>query len=217
MKPKPITRVREPKIRILIVDDHQLVREGIRANVNPAEDMSVVAEAGDGVEALARIKKLLPDIVLLDLRMPQMDGLEMMAHLKAAAFPTKVIIMTTFETEVDIFRSVEAGARGYLPKDSSPEEIVDAIRQVNAGDTYLPARIAQKIAEALRKPQVSRRELEVLYCVAAGKSNKEIAVQLSIAEGTVKTHVRRLLEKLGSVSRTAAVREAVNRGLVRLN
>jgi two-component system NarL family response regulator len=217
MKPKPITRVREPKIRILIVDDHQLVREGIRANVNPAEDMSVVAEAGDGVEALARIKKLLPDIVLLDLRMPQMDGLEMMAHLKAAAFPTKVIIMTTFETEVDIFRSVEAGARGYLTKDSSPEEIVDAIRQVNAGDTYLPARIAQKIAEALRKPQVSRRELEVLYCVAAGKSNKEIAVQLSIAEGTVKTHVRRLLEKLGSVSRTAAVREAVNRGLVRLN
>src|SRR5215475_6652155 len=174
MKPRAFTDVREPKIRILIADDHQVVRQGIRANVKPAQDMTVVAEAGDGVEALARIKQFWPDVVLLDLRMPQMDGLDVMAHLKATGLSTKVIIMTTFETEVDILSSVKAGAQGYLPKDSSPEEIVDAIRRVNAGDTYLPARIVQKVAEGLRKPEISPRELEVLHGVAEGKSNKEI-------------------------------------------
>ena len=215
MKRKAIPAFCGVKIRVLIADDHQVVRQGIRVNLRSAYDIRVVAEASDGVEAFALMKKHSPDVVLLDLRMPQMDGLDVMAMVSAAELPSKVIIMTTFETEVDVLRSVKAGARGYLPKDSSREEILDAIRRVHAGDTYWPARIVQKIAEGLRKPEISRRELEVLHGVVAGKSNKEIGVQLFIAEGTVKTHVKSLLEKLGSVNRTAAVKEAVNRGLVR--
>ncbi len=125
--------------------------------------------------------------------------------------------MTTFESEEDVHRSMKAGARGYLLKDSSQEEILDAIRRVSVGETYLPARIVQKVGEGLRQPEISPRELEVLQGVAAGKSNKEIGLQLLIAEGTVKSHLRSLLEKLGAVSRTAAVRQAVHRGLVRLD
>jgi len=145
-----------------------------------------------------------------------MDGLDVVAEVKASRLPIKAIIMTTFQTEADVCRSVKAGARGYLPKDSSREEILDAIRRVNFGETYLPARIVQKVAEGMRNPQVSPREQEVLQCVAAGKSNKEIGAQLLITEGTVKTHVKSLLEKLGAAGRTAAVRLAVHRGLVRL-
>ncbi len=179
--------------------------------------MTVVGEACDGVEALALIKEQLPDVVLLDLRMPRMDGLAVVAEVKASSLPIKVIIMTTFETEADVCCSVKAGVRGYLPKDSSLEEILDAIRRVNVGDTYLPARIVQKVAEGMRNPELTPREWEVLQWVAAGTSNKEIGVQLLISEGTVKTHVRSLLEKLGAAGRTAAVRQAVHRGLVRLN
>jgi len=144
-------------------------------------------------------------------------GLDVIAEVNASRLPIKVIIMTTFETEADVCRSLKAGARGYLPKDSSLEEILDAIRLVNGGETYLPARIVQKIAESLRNPELSPRESEVLQCVAAGTSNKEIGAKLLIAEGTVKSHMKRLLEKLGAVGRTAAVKQAVHRGLVRLN
>jgi DNA-binding NarL/FixJ family response regulator len=207
----------QAKIRILIADAHPVVRLGIKASLKPHRDMTVVGEAGDGVEALALIKEQLPDVVLLDLRMPLMDGLDVVAEVKASSLPIKVIIMTTFETEADVSRSVKAGVRGYLPKDSSLEEILDAIRRVNFGDTYLPARIAQKVAEGIRNPELTPREWEVLQCVAAGTSNKEIGVQLLIAEGTVKTHLKSLLEKLGAVGRTAAVRQAVHRALVRLN
>ena len=205
------------KIRVVVADDHPVVRHGIMANVNPQRDMTVVAQAADGLEALALIQKESPDIVLLDLRMPQMDGLEVIAQVNAMKLPSKVIIMTTFQSEEDVHRSIKAGARGYLLKDSSHEEILEAIRRVNVGETYLPARIVQTVTESLRKPALSPREIEVLQVVAAGKSNKEIGVQLFIAEGTVKTHVKRLLEKLGASGRTAAIREAVQRGLVRLN
>jgi len=214
-KSKPVAD--QPKIRVLLADDHPMVRDGIKANLKPQRDITVVAEANDGVEALALIKEHLPDVVLLDLRMPRMDGLDVIGEVNASKLPVKVIIMTTFESQEDVNRSMKAGARGYLLKDSSREEILDAIRRVSAGETYLPARIVQKVAEGFRKPEISPRELEVLQCVAAGKSNKEIGVQLFIAEGTVKTHVKSLLEKLGTVGRTAAVREAVHRGLVRLN
>jgi two-component system NarL family response regulator len=207
----------QDKIRVLVADDHPVVRQGVIANLKPQRDMTVVAEAGDGVEALALIKEHLPDVVLLDLRMPRMDGLDVIADVNTSKLPSKVIIMTTFESEEDVNRSMKAGARGYLLKDSSQEEILDAIRRVSLGETYLPARIVQKVAEGLRKPGLSPRELEVLQCVAAGKSNKEIGVQLYIAEGTVKTHVKSVLEKLGAAGRTAAIKEAVHRGLVRLN
>jgi len=217
MKVNSIPMAKQDKIRVLVADDHPIVRHGVIANVTPQDDMTVVAEAGDGVEALALIKEHLPDVVLLDLRMPGMDGLDVIAEVNSARLESKVIIMTTFESEEDVHRAMKAGARGYLLKDSSQEEILDAIRRVSLGETYLPARIVQKVAEGMRKPELSPREVEVLQWVAAGKSNKEIGVQLFIAEGTVKTHVKNVLEKLSVVGRTGAIREAVRRGLVRLN
>jgi len=217
MKAKSITMASQDKIRVLVADDHPVVRQGVIANVKPQRDMMVVAEAGDGVEALALIKEHSPDVVMLDLRMPGMDGLDVIAEVNNAKLESKVIIMTTFESEEDVHRAMKAGARGYLLKDSSQEEILDAIRRVSLGETYLPARIVQKVAEGMRKPELSPREIEVLQWVAAGKSNKEIGTQLFIAEGTVKTHVKNLLEKLSVVGRTGAIREAVRRGLVRLN
>jgi len=217
MKHKSTPVIGQPKIRVLVADDHPMVRDGIKANLKPQRDMTVVAEANDGVEAITLIKKHLPDVVLLDLRMPRLDGLDVLVEVNESKLSAKVIIMTTFDSEEDVHRSMKAGARGYLLKDSSQEEILDAIRRVNLGETYLPARIVQKVAEGLRKKEVSPRELEVLLSVAAGKSNKEIGVQLFIAEGTVKSHVKSLLEKLAVPGRTAAIREAVHRGLVRLN
>jgi two-component system NarL family response regulator len=217
MKPKSLPLGNQCRIRILVADDHPLVRDGIIANVKHQADMTVVADAADGVEALGLIKEHFPDIAMLDLRMPRLSGLQVLEELSTSKLSTKVIIMTTFESEEDVSRAMKTGARGYLLKDSSQEEILDAIRRVNLGESYLPARIVHKLAESLRKPQLSPREFEVLQCVAAGKSNKEIGVQLFIAEGTVKTHVKKLLEKLNVASRTAAIREAVHRGLVRLN
>jgi two-component system NarL family response regulator len=204
------------KIRVLVADDHPVVRDGIIANIKPQPDMIVVAEADDGIEALMLIKEQLPDVVMLDLRMPHMDGLDVLMEVNKSKLPSKVIIMTTFDSEEDVQRAVKAGARGYLLKDSTQEEILDAIRRVRLGEAYLPARIVQKVAERMRKPDLSPREVEVLQWVAAGKSNKEIGAQLFIAEGTVKTHVKNLLEKLAVVGRTAAIREGVHRGLVRL-
>jgi len=217
MKGHSLPPTGEAKVRVLVADDHPIVRQGILANVKPQGDMTVVAEAGDGVEALALIKEQLPDVVLLDLRMPQMDGLDVLTEVNKSNLSCKVIIMTTFDSEEDVQRAMKAGARGYLLKDSTQEEILDAIRRVSLGETYLPARIVQKVAEGMRKPELSPREVEVLQWVAAGKSNKEIGAQLFIAEGTVKTHVKNLLEKLAVVGRTAAIREGVHRGLVRLN
>ena len=217
MKPKSTPAANPSTIRVLVADDHPVVRQGIIANVRPQRDMTVVAEASDGAEALALIKEQLPGVVLLDLRMPHMDGLDVLTEVDKSKLPCKVIIMTTFDREEDVQRAMKAGARGYLLKDSCQEEILDAIRRVSLGETYLPARIVQKVAESMRKPELSPREAEVLQWVAAGKSNKEIGAQLFIAEGTVKTHVKNLLEKLDVVGRTAAIREAVHRGLVRLN
>ena len=217
MKSNSISKVDQGKVRVLVADDHPVVRQGIMANVKPQGDMTVVAEAGDGVEALELIKEQLPDVVVLDLRMPRMDGLDVLKEVNKSRLPCKVIIMTTFDSEEDVQRAIKAGARGYLLKDSTQEEILDAIRRVSLGETYLPARIVQKVAEGMRKPELSPREVEVLQWVAAGKSNKEIGAQLFIAEGTVKTHMKNVLEKLAVVGRTAAIREAVHRGLVRLN
>jgi two-component system NarL family response regulator len=217
MKSNSTPTVDKVKVRVLVADDHPVVRQGIMANVKPQGDMTVVAEAGDGVEALESIKEQLPDVVMLDLRMPRMDGLDVLKEVNKSRLPCKVIIMTTFDSEEDVQRAMKAGARGYLLKDSTQEEILDAIRRVSLGETYLPARIVQKVAESMRKPELSPREMEVLQWVAAGKSNKEIGAQLFIAEGTVKTHMKNVLEKLAVVGRTAAIREAVHRGLVRLN
>ena len=207
---------RKAPIRIVVADDHPIVRQGIVANLKGLRDMKVVAEGSDGDEALALIKRHLPDVVLLDLRMPRMDGLDVVAEVTALQLQTKVIVMTTFESQEDIQRAVRSGARAYLLKDCTQQTLLEAIRRVYAGEVFLLPQIAQKLVDRMQKPQISARELEVLKSVASGKSNKEIGVQLFIGEGTVKTHVASLLEKLGVNGRTSAVREAVRLGLVQM-
>ena len=204
------------RIQIVVADDHPIVREGIVANLKQHRDMKVVAEGSDGDEALALIKRHLPDVALLDLRMPRMDGLAVLAEVNALHLQTKVIVMTTFENQEDIQQAMKAGARAYLLKDCSQQTLLDAIRRVYLGEVYLLPQIAQKLVDRMQKPQLSPRELEVLNSVASGKSNKEIGVQFFITEGTVKTHVASLLAKLGAASRTSAVREAARLGLVRM-
>jgi len=205
------------RIQIVVADDHPIVREGIVANLKQHRDMKVVAEGSDGDEALALIKRHLPDVALLDLRMPRMDGLAVLAEVNALHLQTKVIVMTTFENQEDIQQAMKAGARAYLLKDCSQQTLLDAIRRVYLGEVYLLPQIAQKLVDRMQKPQLSPRELEILNSVASGKSNKEIGVQFFITEGTVKTHVASLLVKLGAASRTSAVREAARLGLVRMN
>ena len=203
-------------IRIVVADDHPIVRQGIVANLKEQRDIKVVAEGSDGDEALALIKRHMPDVVLLDLRMPRMDGLAVVGEVTALHLQTKVIVMTTFESQEDIQRAVRAGARAYLLKDCTQQTLLEAIRRVYLGEVFLLPQIAQKLVDRMQKPQISPRELEVLKSVASGKSNKEIGVQLFIGEGTVKTHVASLLEKLGVTGRTSAVREAVRLGLVQM-
>jgi two-component system NarL family response regulator len=205
------------RIQIVVADDHPIVREGVVANLKRQRDLRVIGEANDGLEALELIKQNRPDIALLDLRMPRMNGLEVLQALNELKLQTKVIVMTTFENEEDIQRTMKAGARAYLLKDCPQQILVDAIRRVYGGEVYLTPQVAQKLVDRMQKPQLSPRELEVLRAVAAGKSNKEIGVQLFISEGTVKTHVESLLDKLGAATRTSAVKAAVRRGLLQMS
>ena len=208
--------MKQSKIRILVADDHPVVRDGIISIVEVEKDMSIVGHACDGVEAVELAKKLLPDIVLLDLRMPRMDGLEVIAQIQSLHLPSKVIVLTTFDSEQDVHLALKAGARSYLLKDTPRPVLLDTIRQVQGGKTCIPSRIGQKLVENMSRPVLSARELDILKLVAEGKSNKVIGDQLGIAEGTVKTHVKSLLKKLQAPGRTAAVKEAVHRGLVHL-
>jgi len=206
--------MKPPKIRILVADDHPVVRDGIVSLVEVERDMRVVAHAGDGMEAVELAKKLLPDIILLDLRMPRMDGLEVITQLQSLHVPSKVIVLTTFDSEQDVHLALKAGARSYLLKDTPRPVLLETIRQVHGGKTCIPPRIGQKLVENMSRPVLSARELDILKLVAEGKSNKAIGDQLGIAEGTVKTHVKSLLKKLQAPGRAAAVKEAVHRGLV---
>ena len=200
----------------MVADDHPIVREGVVASLKRERHLKVIGEANDGAEVLELIRQKRPDIAILDLRMPRMNGLEVLLALNELKLPTKAIVMTAFENEEDIQRSMKAGARAYLLKGCPQQILVDAIRRVHSGEVYLPAKVAQKLVDRMQKPQISPRELEVLKAVAAGKSNKEIGVQLFISEGTVKTHVESLLDKLGAATRTSAVKAAVRRGLVQM-
>jgi two-component system, NarL family, response regulator len=200
----------------VVADDHPIVREGIVANIKQQRDLKVIGEANNGVEALALIQEHRPEIALLDLRMPQMGGLEVLMALNELKLQTQTIMMTTYEDEEDIQRSLQAGARAYLLKDSPQKVLLEAVRRVHAGEVYVLPHIAQKLVDRMQKPQISPREMEVLKAMAAGKSNKEIGVQLFISEGTVKSHVESLLEKLKASSRTSAVRAAIHRGLVQM-
>jgi two-component system NarL family response regulator len=208
--------MKKAKIRILVADDHAIVRDGIVSIVAAEKDLQLVAQAANGVEAVDLVKKHLPDILLLDLRMPGKDGLEVIAQIQSLQIETRVIVLTTFESEQDIHLALKAGARGYLLKDTPRPELLDAIRRVHSGETCIPPRISQKLVAKMNRPELTEREGEILRLVAEGDSNKVIGGKLGITEGTVKTHVKGLLKKLHVPGRTAAVREAVHQGLIHL-
>jgi two-component system NarL family response regulator len=205
-----------PLIRILIADDHPVVREGLAAMITRQTDMTVVAEATHGQEAVERFHQQQPDVVLMDLRMPEMDGMEALVAIREQTPEARIIVLTTYDTDEDIYRALRAGARAYLLKDTPREALIETIRAVHAGHMRVPAEVAAKLAERVSSEALTGRELDVLHLIVAGKSNREIATQLFISEGTVKTHVNHLLMKLGVSDRTQAATTALKRGLVSL-
>ena len=203
-------------IRVLIADDHPVVREGLAAILRSEPDIQVVAEATDGAHACALYDQHLPDVVILDLRMPRKDGLQVVTELMSSRRPKpRIVVMTTYETEDDVRRALQAGAKSYLVKGALPEQILETVRRVAAGEALVPSRIASMLTESLGHPELSPRELQVLRQLAAGNSNKEIGQMLQITEHTVKAHVKAILLKLGAVGRTEAIAIAVKRGLIR--
>jgi DNA-binding NarL/FixJ family response regulator len=204
------------KIRVLCVDDHPVVREGIAAIINLQPDMMLAGAAATGGEGLERFIELRPDVALLDLRLPDMSGIELIKKIKDKSPNARIIVLSSHEGDVDIQRALEAGAQGYVVKGIVREELLDTIRSVHAGKRRLPAAVAQKLAEHMADEPISPRELEVLSLMAAGKRNKEIASELLIAEDTVKMHVRNILSKLQVNDRTEAVTIALRRGIIHL-
>lgn len=192
-----------------------MVREGLVASLNRVEDMSVVAEAGTGAEAVDLFSKSLPDVSLVDLRMPVMDGVDAIMAMRERDANARIIILTTYEGDEDVYRGLRAGARAYLLKDTGLDELIECIRIVHGGKIYIPPSIGAKLADRMKVPELSARELEVLSLMAGGKSNKEIGATLFVSEGTVKGHVNHILAKLGANGRTEATRIAIKRGLIR--
>ena len=203
--------------RVLLVDDHALLRTGVANIINQEPDLQVVAEAGDGAEALAAYEQHKPDVTLLDLRMPVMEGVEVVRRIRERDPRALVIILTTYDTDDEISRALKAGAKAYVLKDIAADALVGCIRDVLAGKTYLAPSAAAKLVEGVTHVQLTPREMAALRLMADGKANKEIAGELGISERTVKTHLSHLFEKLAVTSRTEAVRVATRRGLVRLD
>src|SRR6187200_1192965 len=201
---------------VLVVDDHALLRTGVANIINHEPDLVVVAEASNGAEAVAAFERHRPDVTLLDLRMPVMEGVEAVRQIRERDPHAKVIVLTTYDTDEDISRALKAGAKAYILKDISAEALIGCIHDVLSGKTYLAPAAAAKLAEGVTRVQLTPRELATLRLLADGKSNKEIANSLGISERTVKTHLGHLFEKLGVTSRTEAVKIATRRGLVRL-
>ncbi len=206
----------ETPIRVLSVDDHPLLREGIAAIINNQSDMSVVCQAANGHEAIQRYREHRPDVTLMDLRMPELSGIDALIAIRAEFPEARIVMLTTFEGDVEIQRSLEAGARGYLLKNMPPSELVQAIRQVHAGKKRVPPEIASRLAEHMSDEDLTVRELEVLQHVAGGNRNRDIADLLCISEETVKVHVKHLMDKLGAKDRTQAIAIGVRRGMIQL-
>ncbi|MDZ8088576.1 MAG: response regulator transcription factor [Nostoc sp. DedQUE12b] len=204
------------KIRVLIVDDHSLVTEGLTNIINYAPEMTVVAQAEDGQQAIKRYREHQPNVTLMDLRMPRMAGVETITAICAEFKSARIIVLTTYDGDEDIYRGLRAGAQGYLLKDAKPNELLNAIRIVHNGQQYVSPTVGRKLVERMNNPVLSERELEVLRSMAQGLSNQDIGTALNIGESTVKSHVTRILSKLGVSDRTQAVIVAVKRGLVNL-
>ena len=203
--------------RVLLVDDHALLRTGVANIINQEPDLQVIAEAANGAEAVDAFRDHRPDVTLLDLRMPVMEGVEAVRHIREIDSQARVIVLTTYDADEDIARALQAGAKAYVLKDISADALVACIHDVLAGKTYVAPAVAAKLAERVTRIQLTPRELSTLRLMADGKANKEIATDLGISERTVKTHLGHLFEKLGVTSRTEAVKVATRRGLVRLD
>jgi DNA-binding NarL/FixJ family response regulator len=203
-------------IRVLCVDDHPLVRKGIASILANESDMVLVAEAGGGREAVALFKELKPDVVLMDLRMPELDGTTATRMIRQEAPEARIIALTSYDGDQDIYRALEAGVRGYILKEMVHTEVVKAIRTVHSGKRLMPQEVAERLSEYFPQVALTPREVEVLGCVAQGMANKEIATKLGTASGTVKMHIQNILAKLGASDRTHAVTIAMERGILHL-
>ncbi|WP_158748555.1 response regulator transcription factor [Acidobacterium sp. S8] len=204
-------------IQIMVVDDHHIVRQGLVALIATMPDMKVVAEAADGMQAIELHRRYRPDITLMDLRLPHKNGVEAIAQIRTE-FPTaRIIVLTTFDGDEDIYRALQAGAKGYLLKGMTADELTQAIRTVHSGKSRIPAVVAERLAERMGGPSLTSRELDVLKRIVGGRSNKEIASDLFISEATVKTHINSILSKLGVSDRTQAATTALQRGIVHLD
>jgi len=203
-------------VSVVVVDDHPVVRDGLCAMLSSESDLQVVAEVGTGAEALAAIARLRPTVALIDLLLPDISGAEVIRRICDSSSDTGCIVLTSVVGDEEIYRALEAGARGYLFKDMARKELVLAIRAVANGQRYIPAPVGSRIAEGLPRAGLTAREIEVLQSVAAGLKNKEIAYRLEISEATVNAHVKHILEKLNAADRTQAVTTALRRGIIRL-
>jgi two-component system NarL family response regulator len=206
---------KKPAIRVLIADDHFVVAHGLAAVLSSQNDIAVVATARNGEEALDLFAKHKPDVLMLDLRMPKMDGVTVVQQLMAKYKPCRIIIMTTYSGEEEVKQCIRSGALGYLLKDTSGPDIIRAVRDVSEGKRVLPKELADKLALSLSQPTLTSRESEVLQLLVAGRSNKDIATALSIQESTIKCHVTAILTKLDALSRTEAIAIAIQRGLIK--
>lgn len=204
------------QIRVFSVDDHPLLREGIAAIISNQPDMLMVAQAANGCEAVQMFRQHQPDVTLMDLRLPDMSGIDALIAIRAEFPEARIIILTTFEGDVEIQRALKAGARGYLLKNTPPKELVETIRHVHAGKKGIPSHIAAHLAEHVSDESLTEREIEVLGHIAEGNRNREIAEKLFISEETVKVHIKHIMEKLDAADRTQAVAIAVRRGIIQL-
>lgn len=207
----------DKQIRIMIIEDHFVVREGLSAIINSQSDMTTIAEAGNGTLALGLFEEYLPDVTLMDLRIPGINGLEAISAIRTKFPQARIIVLSAYAGDEDIYRAIQGGARGYLLKDTPGPELIQAIRTVRAGGRVLPPEIAARLADRIPRSELSTRELEILKLISKGKSNKEIAHLLFISSGTVRAHASNIFTKLGCADRAQAISEAFHRGILHLD